>query len=902
VSLAPGSRLGAYDVVSLLGEGGMGQVYRARDTKLNRDVALKILPEAFAQDSDRIARFRREAQVLAALNHPHIAQIHGLEEATGTQFLVLELVDGESLDKRIARGPIPVDEALGIAKQIAEALEGAHEKGIIHRDLKPANIVLTRDGQIKVLDFGLAKATDHATGASLDVMNSPTITSPAMVSGVGVILGTAAYMSPEQAKGRPADKRSDVWAFGCIVLEMLTGHRAFAGEDVTDTLASVLRVEPDWRALPTDAPHLTSVLQRCLDKDPRQRLRDIADFRLLLEIAPAPQGVSRGAPSSRVAWMWAAAALLLIAGGTIAALLLSRGRTIPPPVTKYEVTTSQQEPVTLDSAGANIAISPDGSRIVYTSASAHLVVRQLDQLGVKPIAETDGATYPFFSLNGQHIGFATLSELRRVAVGGGPSRRVCQIAGVVFRGGTWGPNDSIVFALGGDGLYRVPAGGGEPEKFAAPDRAKKEANYVTPLFLPGGRVLVYTVILQGGETRIMACTLDGRVTTTVVEGGFGAQYLPPAGGSSGFAGLASAFFPSLLPPGHLVYGQGDRVMAVPFDVSTLKATGSPLVLQEGVATKVENGVSNVTTASDGTGVYVSGRATTGFRHLIWADSAGTHVARITAQPLELPRYPRLSPDGGRLALTVGPSNAGQIWVYDLAGSVQPLRLTYHDHNIFPIWSPDGTHIVFLSRASSDQLLSIPADGSATEPERVIAHQDLAVPLDWSPDGAFILFGELRHLHLLHVTDGKTRRWLQTPFSETDGRFSPKGQWLAYTSNQSGSYEVWVRPFPGPGAPVPVSSGGGHDPVWSRDGTEVFYRNGPKILSARVVPGTTFRVDAPRVLFENEPYAGSIAVRSYEIAPDGRFVMIENEPTDHTTQASIVVIRNWQETLRAPEKR
>jgi serine/threonine-protein kinase len=863
----------------------MGQVYRARDTKLNRDVALKILPEAFALDGDRIARFRREAQVLAALNHPHIAQIHGLEEATSTQFLVLELVDGESLDKRVARGRIPVDEALGIARQIAEALEAAHEKGIIHRDLKPANIALTRDGQVKVLDFGLAKATDNANGASLDAMNSPTITTPAMITGVGVILGTAAYMSPEQAKGRPADKRSDVWAFGCLVFEMLTRQRAFAGEDVSDTLASVLRGEPDWSALPAEATHLTSVLKRCLEKDPKQRLRDIGDVKLLLETAPASQGVTQGASSRRVAWMWAAASLLLIAGGTIATILLSRGRTIPPRVTRFEVMTSQEEPFTTDTAGANVAISPDGSRIVYTASlggTAHLVVRQLDQLGVKPIAETDGATHPFFSPDGQQIGFATLNELKRVAVGGGPSRRVCRIPGLVFRGGTWGPNDSIVFARGGDGLYRVPAAGGEPERFAAPDRAKKEANYVTPWFMPGGRALVYTVILQGGETRIMARTLDGGVTTTVVEGGFGAQYLPS---------------------GHLVYGQGDRVMAVPFDVSTLKATGSPLLLQEGVATKVENGVANVATASEGTGVYVSGRAATGFRHLIWVDRGGTHVARITAQPLELPRYPRLSPDGRRLALTIGPSNAGQIWVYDLAGSVQPLRLTFQDHNLFPIWSPDGTRIVFMSLTNSNQVLSIPADGSAMEPERLITHQNPDAPEDWSPDNAFILFREMRHLHLLHLADGKIRPWLQTRFGEVDGRFSPHGgQWLAYTSDQSGTEEVWVRPFPGPGAPVRVSSGGGHEAVWSRDGKEIFYLNDPKILSARVVPGATFRVDPPQVLFERGSYGSPIGGRVYDVAPDGRFVMIENEPNHNTTPASIVVIRNWQETLEAREER
>src|SRR5206468_562815 len=373
------------------------------------------------------------------------------------------------------------------------------------------------------------------------------------------------------------------------------------------------------------------------------------------------------------------------------------------------------------------------------------------------------------------------------------------------------------------------------------------------------------VVLQsaGRQTRIAARTLEGNITTTVVEDGFGAQYLPS---------------------GYLVYGQGDRLMAVPFDVSTLKATGAPLSLQDGVSTKIAGSVANVATASDGTGVYVSGHGASDTRHLMWVDRRGTRVGQIVAPPLEIPRYPRLSPDGQRLALTIGPSNAGQIWIYDLAGSAQPLRLTFQDHNLFPTWSPDGKRIVFISRASSDQIFSIPADGSATEPARVIATQNPAVPRDWSPDGAFILFGEMRHLYLLHPTDGKTRRWLQTPFSESDGRFSPDGQWLAYASDQSGSAEVWVRPFPGPGAPVRVSPDGGRDAVWSRDGKGLFYRNGLKMLSARVVPDVTFRVEAPQALFEGGFDPGS--ERGYDVAPDGRFVMIENEPNDNTTSPSI----------------
>src|SRR5438128_1571583 len=561
--LSAGTLLGPYEGASLIGAGGMGEVYRAHDTKLGRDVALKILPDTFTHDPERLARFQREAQVLASLNHPHIGAIYGLEESNGIRALVLELVEGPTLADRIAKGAIAFDEALPIARQVAEALEAAHEQGVIHRDLKPANIKLRPDGVVKVLDFGLAKlAETPAASGAVGVSQSPTITTPAMMTGIGMILGTAAYMSPEQAKGRPADKRSDVWAFGCVLYEMLTQKRAFAGEDVSDTLASVLRGEPDWSALPTETTHLTSVLQRCLEKDVKRRLRDIADVKLLLEAAPWSQVVTRGAPSKRAAWMWATAALSLIAGGTTAALLLSsRSGTVPPRVARFEVTTSEQDLFTTDSPGANVAISPDGSRIVYTSRGGgqyHLVVRELDQLGAKPIAGTEGARDPFFSPDGRQIGFATLEELKRVALGGGPSIRVCPLAGVVFNGATWGPDDSIVFAQAGQGLFRVSAAGGQPERLAAPDRTKKEMNYIRPSLLPGGRAIVYTVMLQAGQTRIMARTLEGDVTTTVVEGGFGGQYLPS---------------------GHLVYGQGDRLMAVPFDVSTLKATDSPLSLQ-----------------------------------------------------------------------------------------------------------------------------------------------------------------------------------------------------------------------------------------------------------------------------------------------------------------------------------
>ena len=876
-------RLGVYEIGSPLGAGGMGEVYRAKDTKLGRDVAVKVLPASFTNDPERVARFRREAQVLASLNHPHIAQIYGLEEANGTQFLVLELVDGESLDKRIARGRIPADEALGIAKQIAEALEAAHEKGIIHRDLKPANIALAKDGRVKVLDFGLAKAVETTMG-SADEMNSPTITSPAMMTGVGVILGTAAYMSPEQARGRAVDKRADIWAFGCVLYEMLTCRRAFGGMDVPDTLAGILKEEPNYKALPSSAMSLTSVVRRCLQKDPQQRLRDAGDVQLLLE--DGSRGSSPESSSSIASrwWMAAAAALGLIVGGVAIGLINRSGQpSYRLRVERFELTSSSMHPLSTDPAGANVAISPDGSRIVYTSrgADARLVLRDIERVETKAIVTGETAWDPFFSPDGQQIGYATLDELKRVPAGGGASVRICRVAGVVFGGATWGPNDAIVFTqAGGLGLFRVSAAGGQPEKLAAPDTTKGEQNYFRPTFLPDGQSVLYTVLVRGGPPRIVTRNLKNGTTTTVLERGYGAQYLPP---------------------GYLVYGQDDRLMAVAFDASRVRVTGSPVALQDNASTKVPTGAAtNLAIASDGTALYVAGSEVARPRRVVWVDRRGTHLGPITEQPLQFPRYPRLSPDGRRLALTIGALNAGNIWIYDVAGSAQSLKVTFHDHNLFPIWSSDGQRILFVSRAGSDRLLSVPANGSAVEPDPLLTTDEPHVPLDWSPDGQVVLLSRTSvqtrsDLMLLSMSDRITHPWVVTPFAEGEARFSPDGRWVAYTSDQTGGSEIWVRPFPGPGAPVRVSADGGHDPVWSHGGNELFFRSSMKILSAPILStAPELRVDTPQVLFEGGFEPGS--QRAFDVAPDGRFLMIEATTTD--SSPSIVVVRNWAEDLKA----
>jgi eukaryotic-like serine/threonine-protein kinase len=479
MALAPGSRFGAYEIVSLLGQGGMGEVYLARDTKLGRDVALKILPDAFTNDPERLARFRREAQVLASLNHPHIGAIYGLDEAGARQFLVLELVGGESLDRRIARGKIPVDEALGIAKQIAEALEAAHEKGIIHRDLKPANIAVTSDGSVKVLDFGLAKAIEPASGAAIDMANSPTITSPAMMTGVGMILGTAAYMSPEQAKGKPADKRSDVWAFGCVLCEMLTGVRAFDAKDVSTALAAVIMTEPDWAILPPDTPAATRrLLLRCLEKDSKRRLRDIGEARIALEDALGggetivePSGPAGAPPLRKRRGSVIAAALSgVVIGATVVGIAVwSSTRRRAPRIERFELVSLQNEPLTTDPVSWHVALSPDGSQLVYhvrRGKQTQLALRKIDQIEHKLIPGTEEAVGPTFSPDGKQLAFASGGKIKKVALEGGPVTTLCDTARGAGLSWSWG--DVLLFAEIGEpgGVFRVSAAGGKPERIA----------------------------------------------------------------------------------------------------------------------------------------------------------------------------------------------------------------------------------------------------------------------------------------------------------------------------------------------------------------------------------------------------------------------------------------------------
>jgi serine/threonine-protein kinase len=882
VALAPGTRLGAYEIVALIGSGGMGEVYRARDGRLNRDVAIKVLPADVSADHDRLARFEREAQALASLNHPNIAHIHGVDDSSGAPALVMELVEGPTLADRIAKGPIPLDDARAIAKQIAEALEAAHEQGIVHRDLKPANIKVRGDGTVKLLDFGLAKALDPTPSGAHSATMSPTFS----VHGTraGLVLGTAAYMAPEQARGQSVDRRADIWAFGCVLFEMLTGTTAFAGATHSDIIANILHTAPDWKALPPSAVRLRGALEHCLEKDVRRRLRDIGDAALFLDDAvasPSPTVPPVATSLARVRWAAPVVAGAIVGAGAVALFQTARRPTAHEPLARFQLAAVPGAPFVADESGKNVAISPDGSTMVFTSergGSTGLVVQRFDELQGRPLAGTDGGRYPMFSPDGKTVAFATVNELKRVSVGGGPSSTIC-VVNPYFNGASWGPDGTIVFAEFSFGLFRVSASGGQPERMTIPNVAKQENAFATPFVLPDGQTILYTVVMTDGSSLIAARHLGRGATSTVVEDGFGPMYLPS---------------------GYLVFGRGDELMAVRFDASTVQMTGSPVAVEGGVVTQTANYAADLAVAANGTAVYGLGHFTGKRSRIVWTDRHGARVGTLIKESVEFPRNLRISPDGRRVVLTIGPPSNGQIWVYDLSGAAQPQKLTFRDHGAFPVWSPDGRRIAFLWRTTTSRLSWIAADGSSDQPETIRSVDDLASPLDWSPDGAFLLYGVTKvpaRINVLSLSDGKAGPWLATQFSDWGGRLSPNGRWLAYATDQTGALEVWVRPFPGPGAPVRISSNGGRLPMWSRDGKELFFSNGPQLLSARVTAdGPEFRAAAPQLLFtggftHNDSDAD---MRFIDVAPDGRFLMIEPEPS---AQASIVVSPHWAQELK-----
>jgi len=907
VALAPATRLGPYEVIAQIGAGGMGEVYRARDTKLNRDVALKILPEAFTLDGDRIARFRREAQVLASLNHPNIAAIYGFEDSGSTHALVLELVEGPTLADRIAKGPIPLDETLPIAKQIAEALEAAHEQGIIHRDLKPANIKLRADGSVKVLDFGLAKAMDAPAAISPMLTASPTITTPAQMTGVGMILGTAAYMSPEQAKGRPADKRSDVWAFGCVLYEMLTGKRAFDGEDLTDTIAAVVKSEPVWSVLPDSTPpHIRLLLRQCLQKDRRSRIAEVGTVKFLLNPAPELAAAAGAAPTldgGRKSW---ALPRVVSSGVGLCALIgvtaygtwaWTRNEERAPQPVRFSI--APPKPLAIVGTDPEIAISPDGRRIIYRATTpegrTQLVVLAVDELEGRPLTDTAGARFPFVSPDNRWIGFFAGSQIKKMPIAGGAPIVVCGVTSTP-RGATWGPDDTIVFATSDatTGLLAVPAAGGNPKVLTQPDIKHSEDHWY-PSFLPDGRAVLFTIVpvdrSSTDQSQIALLDLKTGETRVLIRGGSYAKYAYS---------------------GHLLYAAGGTVRAVRFDISSHQVGGEPTPIAEPVLVGQVTATAQFAVSRSGTFVYVPG--TTGAqsaRSLVWVSRRGLE------QPIDAPvrpyMYLRISPDGTRVALDIRDEQS-DIWVWDIARqTLTPLTLDpATDRN--PVWTPDSRRIVFASTRDGrlDSYWQA-ADGTGSV-ERLTSPATgkggFHLPMSVTPDGTRLLLNMGGDIGLVPLpTPGvkgehKQQVLFQTPFTEDNAEISPDGRWLAYQSNDSGDSQIYVRPFPNvDGGRWQVSVKGGVKPAWApKNGRELFYiAPNNAFMAVPVLPSTTsFARENPIKLFD-APYYYSAANRTYDVSPDGqRFLMIKDkaaEDASKSTPSSAVVVLNWFEELK-----
>jgi len=874
MALAVGVRCGPYEITAKIGAGGMGEVYRARDTKLDRDVALKILPEPFASDPDRLARFEREAKILAALNHPRIAQIHGLEESGGCRALVLEFVDGPTLADRIAQGSIPIDEALTIARQITEALEAAHEQGIIHRDLKPANIKLRTDGTVKVLDFGLAKALEPTSVGTVDLSASPTITSPALMTGAGVILGTASYMSPEQARGQAIDKRTDIWGFGCVLFEMITGRMVFPGATISDAIAAVLERSPDWTALPlATPPAVRHALARCLEKDPKRRWRDIGDVRIQLDDAEAwrPQTGSASPKTSR-AGERAAWALLVALTAATAAVVTPVFRTAPDPA---EIRFNLLYPRGLTADFAQLAISPDGQQIVVSPSfgaqgPSPLWLRPLASTSGRLLAGTEGAGFPFWSPDGRSIGFFADQKLKRLDVNSQAIQILADAPSA--RGGTWQSDGTILFAPNPVGpLFRVPAAGGQAT--VATHLEIGQSDHRAPFMLPNGTHFLYYARGAPQVRGVHVSRLDGTETKRLLDADGAAVYAPS---------------------GHLLFARQGELLAQSFDASRLALDGEAFRVADSVS--VNPGISLASLSASASGPIAYGTDSIRRTQFTWFDRAGRRLETLGAPDQRSIANPSLSPDGNRLTFSRVVGGNWDIWLIDMQGAVSKLTSALSlDFN--PVWSPDGRQIFYQSNNASIYSRSV-TEGTPEQP--LLSEPTMIYPSAVSPNGSVLLYTRATgpSTDLWYVSLGADRTphpFVQTAFAERDGQFSPDGKWVAYQSNEAGHYEIYLQPFPGPGDRIQVSAGGGQQVRWARNGSELFYiAADQRLTSVAVTFGARGApvLGTPLPLFRTEFDSSFLTRQQYVVSPDGqRFLM--NAATDAIDPPSITLILNWK---------
>ena len=913
-----GQTIGHYRIEEQLGAGGMGVVYKATDTKLGRFVAIKVIREEFSRDRERMARFEREARLLASLNHSNIAAIHGLEESDGISFLVLEHVPGKTLAERLSHGPLPAREAIALAAQIAEALEAAHEKGIIHRDLKPANIKVTEEGKVKVLDFGLAKALE--TGPASDL--SETVTRETDATRQGVILGTAPYMSPEQACGKPLDTRTDIWSFGCVLYEALTGVRTFKGATVTELLAGILERDPDWTLMQAPVPeNIKCLLRRCLQKDPHCRLRSIGDARIELEDTlegriPVAQAAVQ--PARRRAILVAALAGLLLGVFGAGLWVWSQARTAaPPPVVRFSLDLPHGESFN-PAWNPMLMFSPDGKTLAYTPIvssarqtdlmdgmnmmmpgggdSVMSFLRPLDGLEAKPLTDAPMMGIQAFSPDGRYILLqdGMRQVIKKAALSGGAPVQLAA-ADMVFRG-DWAP-DSYYYWTNGyfSPIVRTPASGGKQELVTELDLDKQERSHRHAQMLPGGEAIIFTVSYGGidsfDDARIDAFTLDTKKRKTLLQGGFCPRYSPS---------------------GHIVYARGGSLYAVPFDAKSLEVTGSPVKVVEGVFMSTNTGAAHFDVSSAGALAYLAGKAEGGERTMVWVDRQGK------ATPLPLPPrsyvFPRISPDGKQLAFEVEGVNH-DLYTYDPDRDVTT-KMTTDGLSHAPVWTPDGKHIAFRSwKAGTMTMWWMPSDRSGPE-ERLTTVGERQSVVSFSPDGRYVSFNQMdtgitgNDIWILPMQgDRKPQPLAKSRFSEGSARFSPDGRWVAYCTDEPGENEVYVEPWPGPGPKIQVSSGGGSDPIWSRNGKELFYRNGDRMMVVAVTTQPTFQASKPQLLWEGHYSRGmssscgpsGTTEANYDVTSDGqRFLMIKDADED-AVSTRIVVVLNLAEELKRLSK-
>ncbi len=870
-----GTTVSHYEILEELGAGGMGVVYRARDTKLGRDVAIKVLPEDLQHDAERLSRFEREARLLASLNHPHVATLYGFEEASGTRFLVMELVEGETLADRIARHPLSIEEALPLFCQIAEGLEAAHDKGIIHRDLKPSNVKITPESKVKVLDFGLAKAF-NASQESERQSESPTVTRSPSES--GVILGTAAYMSPEQARGKALDKRTDIWAFGCCLFEALTGRTAFLGETVSDTLAWILEREPAWAALPGRTPRrIRELLASCLTKDAANRLHDIADARIEIAKALAQPEVS---PHQDKGAFIAAVVVALV---STAVAFWSLGRSSEPEardVIRSILPLPGAERLRLQDAAASLAVSPDGRYVAFVAGnmdSSRLYLRRVDALEARPIEGSEGAMTPFFSPDSNWVGFAKDRSLWRAAVTGGAALRISDFGGYAT-GVSWSENE-LVFAAGYSGLLRVPAAGGKPKVLTVLDGDRREKAHRFPQVLPGGDNVLFTLATSTTESwddaSIAVASMGTGEYKVVLEGGAHARYSTT---------------------GHLVYARSGSLHAVTFDLKKLEVTGQPVPVLPQVMTDLAIGPAEFALSEDGDLVYASGLSRTWDRRVVRVDRDG-RVEPLIETPRPISDL-TLSPDARTLALCV-PGCNDSIWLYEMARGTMT-RWTSEWDTCGPLWDPSGRELAFYSARAGPWNLYKQAVEGMEPAERLTTSDYTQAATSWSPDGAVLAFYEEASetgadIWMLSLSGGRRPEpFLKGRANEMSPAFSPNGRWIAYQSDETGQVEIYVRRFPDGGGMQKASTNGGSYPVWNPDGKELFYWSGDKMMAVAVETEGDLVLGHPAAIFER-PYREREP--SFAVNPDGkRFIMLDDSVAE-PAPTHLVLVQNFGEELK-----